>query len=57
MGFGWLNSADKYDFTLTYKVKIDFTDTPEYEIDLTQDMLEEKKADDNCQQTFLIDFK
>jgi len=56
MGFGWLNSYERYNFTLIYKVRIEYEETPEYTINLTQKMIEEYNQDDVCKETFLIDF-
>ena len=57
MGFGWLNQYEKQPFTFTFKIKVDETDTPEFTIDITQDMLEEIKPEDLCKNTFLIDLE
>jgi hypothetical protein len=35
MGFGFMNQFEKKAFKLTFKIKVDGVDTPEYVVDLT----------------------
>ena len=57
MGFGYLNQYEKQAFKLTFKIKVDEVDTPEYVVDLTQSQLEEDNPENLYKWTFLIDLE
>jgi hypothetical protein len=57
MGFGFLNHYEKQAFKLTFKIKVDDVDTPEYVVDLTQSQLEEDNPVNLYKSTFLIDLE